>query len=796
MEISVKGGLVIKLNNDYTASVTKSPKATGNVFIPRQVIHDKKNYLITSLGKNAFYENNIDAITFPEDSEIITFEKDCLSYSKIKKIQFPQKLKNLEKDWNSHTQNLADIEISPKNKNFIFFQKQYLLGKSDERNDKFDILHYARFDIKEAIIPPQVKILKKNSFSNHNKLNSIIFPENSEAKIIEEFVFDNTPIKELKLPSTLEEINHDNFKNVPNLTKVEVSQKNPLFSVFKETFLLKKTDTKSGTFDQLVFCRRDVKDVKIPSQIKEINENSVRQCKNLKTLTFDPNSCLEIIYARSFSMSEGVKEIVLPKSLKKVCSQAFYCIESLESVQFLSEDVEVGFWSFYNCRNLKQISFPNATKLNFSSQSSFIRIPQKARILVPREAELIGPGVESCQNNLEYIESKPAKKEKKHEEEEVVTNKDDDIQLLLSRIRFLESQLSKYEKVEVFDLETARKQKMGQKQDDTRDKLVFIGEEEEKDQEVVAKIGEGATSIAYKVVDKRTNRVMCKKVLKTDESPNFNKLQNSMKEYEALIHLNHPSICEAFGFNLQEKVSNKETTNNIKDKKDDKDDYEYEYEEDKDKKPSDEITTVALFMEFVPYKIKDCLEREIINNTLKVRISVEVAFGMSHIHSKGMLHRDLKLENVMLSYAYEAKIIDFDLVGEMTNESQTKGIGTFAYMSPEMANEEKYDNKTDVYSYGILLFAIFTGHLPKQSLRDKMDKKQIRFPHSSASMTKYCIDLIKRCTDSEACNRPSFDEIIDDLKNHQFGLAEEIDTKIINDRYEMLDNLRIIRNIK
>ncbi|KAK8881661.1 hypothetical protein M9Y10_004421 [Tritrichomonas musculus] len=82
MEISVKGGLVIKLNNDYTASVTKSPKATGNVFIPRQVIHDKKNYLITSLGKNAFYENNIDAITFPEDSEIITFEKRLLKLFK------------------------------------------------------------------------------------------------------------------------------------------------------------------------------------------------------------------------------------------------------------------------------------------------------------------------------------------------------------------------------------------------------------------------------------------------------------------------------------------------------------------------------------------------------------------------------------------------------------------------------------------------------------------------------------------------------------------------------------------
>ena len=203
-------------------------------------------------------------------------------------------------------------------------------------------------------------------------------------------------------------------------------------------------------------------------------------------------------------------------------------------------------------------------------------------------------------------------------------------------------------------------------------------------------------------------------------------------------------------------------------------------------------------MEFVPYKIQECLEKGIINNTLKVRISIEVAFGMAHIHNLGMMHRDLKLENIMLNYAYEAKIIDFDLVGfskeELMNGSLTKGIGTFAYMSPEMANEEKYDNKVDVYSYGIVLFAIFAGHLPKQSLNDKMSKKPIRFPHSSPSMTKYCIGLIKKCTDCDPSNRPSFDEILNDLKNHQFGLAEEIDVRIINDRFNVLDKLRTLRS--
>ena len=78
----------------------------------------------------------------------------------------------------------------------------------------------------------------------------------------------------------------------------------------------------------------------------------------------------------------------------------------------------------------------------------------------------------------------------------------------------------------------------------------------------------------------------------------------------------------------------------------------------------------------------------------------------------GMMHRDLKLENIVMNSVFDSKIIDIGLVhaSEMsaTSTSLTKGIGTLAYMSPEMVNEEEYDSKTDVYSYGVVLFALFT----------------------------------------------------------------------------------------
>lgn len=112
--------------------------------------------------------------------------------------------------------------------------------------------------------------------------------------------------------------------------------------------------------------------------------------------------------------------------------------------------------------------------------------------------------------------------------------------------------------------------------------------------------------------------------------------------------------------------------------------------------------------------MKEIINETFLSNTLKAKIAVEIAFGMSHIHSRGIIHRDLKLENVMLNYIFEVKLIDFGLVhvSELANmnESLTKGVGTLAYMSPEMQNEEEYDYKTDVYSFGVLLFVLFTKH--------------------------------------------------------------------------------------
>lgn len=887
-EIEIEGGLIIKLNDDKTASVIQSPKAKGDVFIPRIVKHKSKKYKITTLSNRAFDHNVIKSITFPDDSEVDTFGEDFLYFTDIKKLQIPAKLKNLVNPCCSGNYELTTIEVSRKNKNFIFYNEQFLLGKSDDKSDTFDILHLARSDIKEAIIPPQIKIVKDCSFYSYKKLKAVIFPDNSETKRIEDSAFYSTPIEKLKISANIEYIGQSNFSNLNNLNDIEVSPENKIFQMKSGHLLVRKSDPNSQFYDHLVYCYKNVEEIIIPSYIKEISCGAFHQCEKLHSLTFQPNSSLEVIDNQSFIYCSNLKNIVFPETVKRIGGQTFSCAESLESIQFLGKYIELDFNCLDSCKRLKVISFPNATEINFIENNSLKGIPEDAKIIVRRDVKLTGPGIENRRNQIIYSnenktsidtkhkdeksdvkESKPkpdseGKKHKKsqrqdqeiehHDKEdnddrekliqeiERLNNVITDIQnkakeeqdKLQSEIEQLKKQHSKTKRKAKEDHDSLIKEKealqnelndikqkfKNEKSSDQKEKqseeikdksnnasnILFIDDKEEEFQEVIEKIGEGASSVAFKIIDNRNKRVMCKKVLKAiDEKEKiFKKIQNSIKEFEALQHLHHPSICEALGLNMQEKIKDNDSINNKRTKEQKKeegtDDYDIEYDESDEEQNKEEKTTIALFIEYLPYKLKEVLEKNMLNNTLKVRVAVEIAFGMSHIHSHNMMHRDLKIENIMLNYAYEAKIIDFDLVHiseeiKDMNQSLTKGIGTLAYMSPEMSNEEEYDNKTDVYSYGIVLYGIFAGRLPKQNLKDKMtNKNPIRFPHSSSSMTKYCIQLIKKCIEFNPKDRPTFDEIIEDMKNNSFCLAEEIDVNIINERYSKLNEIRIRNN--
>ena len=293
------------------------------------------------------------------------------------------------------------------------------------------------------------------------------------------------------------------------------------------------------------------------------------------------------------------------------------------------------------------------------------------------------------------------------------------------------------------------------------------------------------------MIDKRRDEELCKKVLKAEEETTFNDVRNIYKEYEVLASMNHPSICKCIGINLQEKLIDSEEDSEEKDD----DEHVIKTKLASESTRNDKLkTTIAIFLKFHPMNLREYLERDILNNTLKAKLAVEVGFGMLHIHDQGMIHRDLKLENVIVNYIFEAQLIDFGLayVDALNNTmtSLTKGICTPAYMSPEMSNEEEYDNKTDVYSFGVLLMVLFTGSFPQQNLKEVLNNKQIKFPDASPAISSFTISLIKKCMSFEAKKRPSFEDIVSEMYKHSFKMAEGVDSEIVLHRFRTLNRFR------
>lgn len=101
---------------------------------------------------------------------------------------------------------LKKFIISPLNDQFIFKDDQYLLGKTDEKSDNFDILIYALRDISEARIPSNIKIISSYAFCDCLHLKEVIFEENSELEIVEESAFSISIIEKIFIP--------------PNVTKI------------------------------------------------------------------------------------------------------------------------------------------------------------------------------------------------------------------------------------------------------------------------------------------------------------------------------------------------------------------------------------------------------------------------------------------------------------------------------------------------------------------------------------------------------------------------------------------------
>lgn len=262
----------------------------------------------------------------------------------------------------------------------------------------------------------------------------------------------------------------------------------------------------------------------------------------------------------------------------------------------------------------------------------------------------------------------------------------------------------------------------------------------------ICQISDGEFAKSFKIVNKETKKPLFKYVMKVK----CGDVQSLLKEFKFLHSLKHPCVCQLLGMNL---ANNDE---------------------------------VSFYNEFVDFKLADCLKFSIINSTLKMRIVVEILHGLMFLNRNGLVYRNFDINSIMLNSIFNAKIIRFE--SARINQFLLNDEHLNAFRSPEELSTDVYDFKSVVYSFGVVLYCILVGD---SSMRiDEVFKFLSSCSNDDDSSIPKCgIELISKCLSENPRNRPTFEDILNNLRENDFLLLSDVDPSIVIERDKELDLL-------
>jgi len=199
---------------------------------------------------------------------------------------------------------------------------------------------------------------------------------------------------------------------------------------------------------------------------------------------------------------------------------------------------------------------------------------------------------------------------------------------------------------------------------------------------ITEKLGEGGMGVVYKAEDTRLKRDVAIKFLPHHIAASDEQRDRFKVEAQAAAALNHPNIGTVYAI---EEVGDE----------------------------------VFIAMEYVEGReLKQRIAQGPLTPDESIAIAIQVAEGLQAAHAKGIVHRDIKSANIMLTETGKVKIMDFGLAkvrGSVQVTKEKKTVGTAAYMSPEQARGDDVDHRTDIWSFGVVLYEMLTARLPFKS---------------------------------------------------------------------------------
>jgi len=273
---------------------------------------------------------------------------------------------------------------------------------------------------------------------------------------------------------------------------------------------------------------------------------------------------------------------------------------------------------------------------------------------------------------------------------------------------------------------------------------------------ILEKLGEGGMGVVYKAEDTKLKRIVALKFLPSSFSTDDEVKQRFIHEAQAASALNHTNICS---IHTIEEFENPASAEAMAGKQQFID---MEFVEGK---------TLGVLLKEKELSLKEVLD-----------IALQIAEGLNAAHKKGIVHRDVKPDNIMVTDERIVKIMDFGLAKLKGSSKLTKShstLGTIAYMSPEQAQGEDVDQRSDIFSLGAVLYEMITGRRPFKgeheaammySLINESPEPLARYKTNAPSELQRIVD--KALTKKREERYQHVDEMIADLRRMQHTFTE------------------------
>lgn len=211
----------------------------------------------------------------------------------------------------------------------------------------------------------------------------------------------------------------------------------------------------------------------------------------------------------------------------------------------------------------------------------------------------------------------------------------------------------------------------------------YVGKRLDGRYEIREIIGVGGMAVVYKAYDNIDDRIVAVKILKDEFLANEEFRRRFKNESKAIAVLSHPNIVKVYDVSYGDRLQ-------------------------------------YIVMEYVEgITLKEYIQQQgVINHREAVFFVMQILRALQHAHDKGIVHRDIKPQNILLLENGAIKVTDFGIARFSASETRTmtdSTIGSVHYISPEQARGDITDDKADIYSVGVMLYEMLTGRLPFES---------------------------------------------------------------------------------